>query len=946
MTEPVQSLLRHGFSSRVVQPWGSGANRVLLVGEAPGEVEDATGIPFNQRAPAGGVLHRLLHRGGWEAEDFRIANTVWQRPPRNWLENAPWQTEAIEAWRPALERTIEEMRPRCIVALGGIALQTLTSFSGITASRGYVLHSNYDAWVIGTYHPSFLLPRRSDEVQKGNVNNSHLTGVVIYDIAHALKIANEGFARRPMNLVTHPSLDNFLGFERRYNPDRHVLHYDIETPESGELDEEALEEKESEISYHIIRMSFCFDADNDVAVSIPWIEPYITVALRLLASHGAKGTWNGRLFDNPRLRSNGCKINGTEFDYIDLWKFLQPTLPRGLSFVAPFYDYTGEPWKALNWSQPEYYSCVDSYALSLIGTGIERDLRSTGRWQRALDHVVRVSTVLQKMSDNGLPYSLERAEKFKIELKAKQEERERELQETVPEHIRPSKQKQGYKRTPKDTTGLTLRTFRIPIAELMKDEPYLTINEQDNHCDVTRWCLVEPFLPTSPQQVLKLIKHFGHKPGRDYKTGGETTNQETLKKLIRRYWAVKKESERNAARSYKLVLECRQLSKVLGTYLYGWRPKSDGRIHATPGFWGKMYRISWRNPNIAATVADKDEEYIAAGFRECVATSEGRVLLESDWKGMESVLVGYYAGDPDFIRLARLGVHDFMGLNMLGESVDLSEPDEELRQRFKQFKRNHPKLRDDAKHTIHGVSYGMTPILQSMLYNMSVPRARELQDLFFGLFPRVKKWREQVMDQAWQEAKLTNPFGYTMPFWDVYDWNQRRYDTLHALWERKQRDPQSYFMKPQKEWLEKIDARIRAGQGIDQAVRALTWDLGDDAKSAISFLPRDTGAAMLKEVLLRLEDKYHLASRGIMLSSTHDSILTEQDEGQVDVIARIVREEMEAPVPELGGLRIHIDQKVGKAWSDEAMEEYRAPSPLQVAPATYNKDTLAIVTTA
>jgi uracil-DNA glycosylase family 4 len=255
MMEPVQSLLRHGFSSRVVQPWGSGANRVLLVGEAPGEVEDATGIPFNQRAPAGGVLHRLLHRGGWEAEDFRIANTVWQRPPRNWLENSPWQTEAIEAWRPALERTIEEMRPRCIVALGGIALQTLTSFSGITASRGYVLHSNYDAWVIGTYHPSFLLPRRSDEVQKGNVNNSHLTGVVIYDIAHALKIANEGFARRPMNLVTHPSLDNFLGFERRYNPDRHVLHYDIETPESGELDEEALEEKESEISYHIIRMS-------------------------------------------------------------------------------------------------------------------------------------------------------------------------------------------------------------------------------------------------------------------------------------------------------------------------------------------------------------------------------------------------------------------------------------------------------------------------------------------------------------------------------------------------------------------------------------------------------------------------------------------------------------------------------------------------------------------
>lgn len=922
MMEPIQSLLAHGFSSKVVDQWGSGVNHVLLVGEAPGEHEDRTGIPFNERAPAGGTLHRLLRRGGWRAEDFRITNSVMQRPPKNWLTNAPWEHEAIQAFKPILEQQILDFSPQCIVALGDVALRALTGYSnGILSARGYVFQSDY-GWVVPTYHPSFILQ-----------GNGGLSGVFIYDIAKALDIAKGGHERRPTAFVTHPSLDDMLQFERDYQPEHHALSYDIETPESADLDEEAVENDIENISYNIVRASLCFEAGY--AISFPWQEPFVTVAKRMLASCGSKRGWNSRLFDDPRLEANGVIIGGRRYDLMDGWHHLQPTLPKGLAFVAPFYGYDGEPWKHLSHSQPEMYSALDAHVTQLIGDGIERDLRATGRWERYEDHVVEITSILQMMSRNGLPYSAEKAEEFRIELEALLADREQQLQSRVPEHIKPSKQKSGYKKTPKETAGLVQRQFTVWPDDLAKDEPHVL--HADGRAVVTRWCVVAPFLPTSAKQVLALIKANGHKPGRNKDTGNDTTDKDTIKKLIARYWEAKRPVDFEAARTYKLTLECRQLKKVLGTYVYGWRPKADGRIHATAGFWGKMFRISWRNPNIAATIADKEEEYIAAGFRKSVCVTSPKVLLESDWKGMEAVLVGFFASDEEYMRIARLGVHAYMTALVLADQGKIPQsevPDihkwseADILACFSSLKKRFKYAYDQNKHGVHLSNFLGKPPLMSMMFPESFPTTRSAADwqtfYFSTVAQKVKKWQQATLQQAWQEAKLVNPFSYQMPFWDVYDWNQRRHDTLLGLWERRGRVTMT---KPQRAWIERLESRVAAGMGIEAAVRGVSWDLGDDAKSAISFLPRDTGAAMLKEVLLRLERKHQLASRGILLSSTHDSVLTEQHESELDQIALIVREEMEAAVPQLNNLVIGVEQKFGHAWSDAAMTAYVAQLP-------------------
>lgn len=847
-----------GFTG-FVPPEGTGSNHVALIGEAPGEQEAKTGRPFYERAPAGAVLSRLLSRAGLERNSFVISNAVWARPPGNYLDGARYEGQAIHAFAPFRERLFELYRPRVLVALGGVALRTLTSYGGAGASiskvQGYVLDGPWDGtWVIGALHPSAIM--RGEQ---------RMSGVVIWALQRALDIARNGFVRLPTRYVTRPSLDNALEFERGYSPEQHILSYDIETAESSSLDEEEVEEEDERISYQITRISLCYSGSDGYAISLPWQPPYIDIARRMLARSQRSRVWNSN-FDNPRLHAAGAPVAGRNYDSMWAWKHLQPTLPRSLGFVAPFYGWTGEPWKHTSSSEPEAYSAADAHALQLIGDGVDAHLKQKGMWGTYERHVVELGEVLGQMSRNGLPYSKEKATAFEAELQAKWDERYEALQGRVPDELKPSKQKTGYKKEPKDCTGLTRRTF-YELDETMTPQP------------VERWCKLEPFLPTSTQQVQALLKHHGLPVGKNRKTKRDSADDEHLKKMCKRIATVRKHADLLA--TLQTIRECRQLSKVLGTYVKGWRPGADGRIHATPGFWGSMFRVSWRRPNISATIQDKQEAAIASGFRKCVAVPAGRVLLECDWKGIEAVLVGWFAGDPDYIRLARLGVHDYMGIYMSGGTVDLSLPDHELKQLFRDFKRAFPKLRDDAKHTVHGTNYGMGPRLMSDLYEMPEAEAKRLQALYFDLFPKVKAWQRATLDRASRECRLRNPFGYEMSFWEVFRWD----------------------------------------------AKGAKWALGEDAKSAIAFLPRDTAAGMLKEVLLRLRP---LADEGIMIASTHDSITCEMEEGRLEEIARVVKQEMEAPIPELNFLSIGVEIKYGTAWHESELKTLELPDSVLV----------------
>jgi uracil-DNA glycosylase len=148
--------------SRTQTVFGVGHERAhwLVVGEAPGEQEDLAGEPFV--GASGQLLDRMLAAlsltrstegdAGPERRVY-IANTLKCRPPRN-RNPAP---EELSKCEPFLQRQIELLQPRIILAMGRFAVQTLLrSDAPVGKLRGRV-HRYHGVPLVVTYHPAYLL---------------------------------------------------------------------------------------------------------------------------------------------------------------------------------------------------------------------------------------------------------------------------------------------------------------------------------------------------------------------------------------------------------------------------------------------------------------------------------------------------------------------------------------------------------------------------------------------------------------------------------------------------------------------------------------------------------------------------------------------------------------------------------------------------------------------
>lgn len=137
----------------------------MIVGEAPGEQEDLQGEPFVGQA--GKLLDNMLRalgltRGEAEAPtQVFIANTLKCRPPRN---RNPEPAELAQCM-PYLQRQVELVKPRVILALGRFAVQTLLQRSdAIGRLRGQV-HAYQGIPVVVSYHPAYLLRNLPDKAR-------------------------------------------------------------------------------------------------------------------------------------------------------------------------------------------------------------------------------------------------------------------------------------------------------------------------------------------------------------------------------------------------------------------------------------------------------------------------------------------------------------------------------------------------------------------------------------------------------------------------------------------------------------------------------------------------------------------------------------------------------------------------------------------------------------
>ena len=139
---------------------GSAEARLMFIGEAPGEKEDLSGVPFV--GAAGKLLDKYLEFAGIERSSVYIANILKCRPPHN-RDPLPSEEEACIGY---LREQVSIIKPRVIVCLGRIsAMKLIKPDFKITAEHGkWFKKGNF--MMMAVYHPAALLrdPRKKEDM--------------------------------------------------------------------------------------------------------------------------------------------------------------------------------------------------------------------------------------------------------------------------------------------------------------------------------------------------------------------------------------------------------------------------------------------------------------------------------------------------------------------------------------------------------------------------------------------------------------------------------------------------------------------------------------------------------------------------------------------------------------------------------------------------------------
>ncbi len=488
-----------GARVRLVGPEGLGTSGILALGEAAGDNEDKDGLPFRPWAEAGSVLERVLYRAGIERQSLTLANIVWYRPPRNFLEGAPWEMDAIRYCQPMVQDLVARVRPKVILALGGVAMRELTGFSGakqgIESVRGFVVQSlthrtpvatsfdNLDPEpqatglsvggtpipVVGTYHPSFLrrgskgrdsAPGQGKVISPGGSGKGMaLLGVMIRDLLLAQSVSRNGVPKvQEGDWRQGAGMDDWREVLRRakLNPGS-ILCYDFETKDSlKESDESEIESIVKEVTQVQVGLGIPQESHHMVVVS-NYSPELLPIFRELMSLPNPKLDWNGRKFDRPIARDLGVVFNGALHDGMDLWHHAQPDLPRGLQYATSFAWPEIGPWKHLSGSSPHWYGVLDVVAPLKVfehnqgSLSMVRESHSqVSLWSGYMEQVVQLSPVLDRMSERGIPVDDTRRMELDKEFSATLERVGAELQLLVPEELKGLHPKEGFTRPPKE----------------------------------------------------------------------------------------------------------------------------------------------------------------------------------------------------------------------------------------------------------------------------------------------------------------------------------------------------------------------------------------------------------------------------------------------------------------------------------------------------------------
>lgn len=181
---------------------GDPRSPLVLVGEGPGDTEDATGRPFVGRA--GQLLDRALADAGLSRETVYITNTVKCRAC-DWSSgrpvNRPPTEEETSLCRRWLVPQLERLRPCVILCIGAPSAKNLIKKDfRITKERGKYFPCEFARAAMACLHPAYIL-RNAGAAHDGGYS------LLVQDIARAWKAAQRLSGARDASPSPGPSTE-------------------------------------------------------------------------------------------------------------------------------------------------------------------------------------------------------------------------------------------------------------------------------------------------------------------------------------------------------------------------------------------------------------------------------------------------------------------------------------------------------------------------------------------------------------------------------------------------------------------------------------------------------------------------------------------------------------------------------------------------------------------
>jgi uracil-DNA glycosylase family 4 len=502
-------------------------------------------------------------------------------------------------------------------------------------------------------------------------------------------------------------------------------------------------------------------------------------------------------------------------------------------------------------------------------------------------------------------------------------------EELIHEYIEESTRKAEDKDKKKpEMTGLVLRPFDI-----------------DGKIEY-RWDRIEVFKPNSSQQLVKYIKWRNHKVPLKRNKEGElkpTTDKEHIYNL----WI------QTGDNLYEAIIRSRELNKMLSTYIgegdynefddtdvdldnlesiskkkeTGWPIGKDGRVHTTYVPEPATGQLSSKNPNVQNPPArgnqfsSKGYKALADKFRKTIAASSNKVIMEFDYTGFHALMLGFEAECESYMRLSRLGIHDYVAAWIVKPKINKQNNKEHfeyledlnlwlnydnnlLSEKLSWIKNNYKMVRNSqAKPAVHGIGFGegVNKLYQLNRHSFnSVREVQKLQDLLKSLFPEIFDYQIKIRELAGKQGYLVSRFGYIRRFYDVFDYRIIK----------EPRNPK---------W----------GEVIYQGKDGKWWSKkpGMDSESCIAYLPSNNAFGLKKEKMRLIYD-YDLDNKYGLINDVHDSLMFECPKEFVDEAALEIPKIMGSPSKHLvnrltnnKGLHCDVEVKIGLNWAE--MKDYK-----------------------